>query len=155
MNNWNRSKIIEMIQIIGFNFAWITALMVFANALYITVFYGLDISVPSSNYWYILLVSFLLALITNLFFSKQSISGKKGIILVILNYIVVNLTVITTGILCHWFDPNKPFMLIGMLVLIALIYCMVFTINSIKGRREAKLINERLRQLEMEDPEEK
>ncbi|MDE6662817.1 MAG: DUF3021 family protein [Lachnospiraceae bacterium] len=132
-----------------FTFVCVTSCVVFATAVYITIFwpqakFGVEII------WQILSVSFLTSLGV-CFYPKKEVSSKVALVRNILYYIYVNVVVLGCGIWFGWFYADNLPMVLGMLILIALVFILVSIAIWNRAKRMAILMNERLKGYQLKE----
>lgn len=130
-------------------FVYVVTMVVFASAVYITVYWG-DSTLGVKLLWEILLVSFLTSLST-LIYPEKTVSKKAIWMLRILHYVLVNVVVLGCGIWFEWFYADNLLMVLGMLLLIAVIFVLVSFIVWKRAAHTAELMNERLKTYQGEE----
>lgn len=135
-----------------FTFVCVTTCVVFATALYVTVFWPRT-QLGCQILWQILAVSFLCSLGT-LVYPDREVSKKTARLLVFLHYLLVNAVVLGCGIAFEWFYMDKLPMVIGMFLLIAAVFWLVSAVMWKKAASTAALMNEQLRKYQSERQEE-
>lgn len=137
--------ITDKIKEIFFTFVCVTTSVVFANALYIQIFYGPGTLVEMENYWIILILSFLTSL-CNLIYPAREVSKKTGIVLTLIHFVLVTAIVLGFGSYMKWYEFNDPLMLVSMVLFIALIFAAVYVMVYIRNKKMANKMNECLKQ---------
>lgn len=133
----------EKIKDLLFTFACVTTCVIFATALYISVFWQNEV-VNGLLLWQILLVSFLCSTGT-LWYPKTIKSKKQANWLFLLHYLYINLIVLGFGIFFEWFYVDDLSMVIGMLVLIAIIFLLMVRIVHTYDQKKADQLNRKLK----------
>lgn len=134
----------KKIKDVCFVFVCVTTCVVFATAIYTTVFWnGADLN--SNILWEILLVSFLCSL-GGFMYPERAVSKNVLRLLILLHYLEVNAVVLGFGILFEWFYADNLGMVLGMVALIAGIFLLVSFISWKRGEKLAKRMNERLKE---------
>lgn len=127
-------------------FVWVTTLVVFSTALYITVFWKGAELVGADILWQILVTS-LVCSMGMLMVDPQSGGSKKKMLMVnVLYYIYVNVIVMTAGFLFKWFYIDNLPMVGGMLVLIAVVFLCIRVVFYLRDRALAAKMMERLQE---------
>lgn len=125
-----------------YTFVCVTTCIVFASALFTTIFWqGSDIG--PEMLWQILIISALCSLGT-MIYPDYEVTKRRAVCLTVLHYIIVNVVVLGGGILFGWFDADNLFMVLLMLLLIAVIYFLVSAIMWKRAENMASLMNEKL-----------
>lgn len=136
---------------IFYTFACVTTCVVFATAIFITLFWE-NASLGTEILWQILFVSFLCSL--GQFFYPDKVTSKKlSACFFFLHYLTVNIIVLGCGIWFEWFYLENLTMVLGMLVLIALTFLLVTVIVWKRTAYMAEIMNERLKEYQMEEEE--
>lgn len=122
-------------------FAAITTCVLFATALFTTVFFPLP-EVSPSLLWQILVTSFLCAVSTLVHQGEQKPTG----LIIFLHYLLINAIVLGSGYFFEWYDVKKMSSVIAMVVLIAVMYVVVAFIFWKKGVKDAEQMNRKLKE---------
>lgn len=125
-----------------YTFVCVTTCIVFAAAIFTTVF-GTSDTIRTEMLWQILIVSALCSLGT-MIYPDYEVTKRRAVFLTVLHYIIVNVVVLGGGILFGWFDADNLFMVLLMLLLIAVIYFLVSAIMWKRAADTASLMNEKL-----------
>ena len=120
-------------------FVYVTSCVILATAIYIGIFYRESMEIL----WQILLVSFLCSL-GILFYPDRAMSKREAILRILLHYVEVNTVVLGCGVWFEWFDIRNPWMLMGMLILITIVFIVVSWLQWKRESRLAALLNTRL-----------
>jgi len=136
-----------------YTFVCVTTCIVFAAALFTTVF-GTGEVVRADLLWQILIVSGLCSLGT-MIYPDYEVTRRRAVFLTVLHYIIVNLVVLGGGILFGWFDANNLSMVLLMLLLIMVIYFVVAVVLWKRATDMANLMNERLSEYQNRNEKEK
>lgn len=131
------------IKTVLYTFAFVTTCVLFATALFTTVFGGKAGTVGTETLWQILLVSALCSA-GSFIYPDYEVSKRVAAILTISHYIYVNVMVLGCGIWFGWFDVSNIFMVVTMVLLIAVIYIVVSAVMWKSAKKTATLMNERL-----------
>ena len=123
-------------------FAYVTSCVILATAIYIGIFYRESMD-KYVILWQILLVSFLCSL-GILLYPDRAMSKREAILRTLLHYVEVNAVVLGCGVWFGWFDIRNPWMLMGMLILIAIFCVGVSWLQWKRENRLAALLNARL-----------
>lgn len=133
----------ERIKNVWSTFISVTTLVVFASAVYITIFWkGAVLNV--GILWQILGTSFVCSLAMLMVDPQGGGSRKKGLLINILYYLYVNVVVLSAGFLFQWFYPGNLPMVVGMLVLIAAVFVCIRIIFYRRDKALAARMMERL-----------
>lgn len=135
-----------------FTFICVTTCVVFVTAMHITVFtpqacLGVEIL------WQMLAVSFLTSL--GVYFYPDEASVGTTLIRYILHYIYCNAVVLGCGLWFGWFDVDNLPTVFGMLIAIAFVFFLVSAVVWNRSRKEAALMNERLKGYQQEGEDER
>lgn len=125
-------------------FAYVTTCVVLASAVYISIFWK-DTQLSVDILWQILITSFLCS--AGLFAVEDSkeVSGKRGLLKMVLYYIYVNIVVLTAGFLFEWFLADDAAMVLGMIIMIAFVFA---TVSLIEYYHDRKLADQMLQKLQ-------
>lgn len=127
-----------------FTFVCVTTCVVFASAIYITLFWQeaqLDVSIL----WQILIVSLLCSL-GSLLYPKKIKTKRAMNLIIILHYIYINLVVLGCGFLFEWFYINDAGMVLGMLFTIAIIFVFMSILFYRTAKKQTQNLNDQLRE---------
>lgn len=144
---------INRIKTVLYTFVFVTTCIVFASALFTTVFWETS-DIGTEMLWQILIVSALCSL-GSLIYPDYEVSKKPAVFLTILHYIIVNVVVLGCGLWFEWFFADNIRMIVVMLLLIAVIYFLVAAIMWKRAADMANLMNERLLEYQSRNAEEK
>lgn len=101
----------------------------------------LDVSIL----WQILGVTFVTTLSDVVYYSKKELSRKQIIIRTCIQYIWINIIVISSAYIFSWIDTTKPFYYVAaLMVLIAIVYIIIKLICYKKDAKMAEKFNERI-----------
>lgn len=125
-----------------YTFVCVTTCIVFASALFTTIFWQ-ESDIGPEMLWQILIISALCSLGT-MIYPDYEVTKRRAVCLTVLHYIIVNVVVLGGGILFGWFDADNLFMVLLMLLLIAVIYFLVSAIMWKRAENMASLMNEKL-----------
>lgn len=125
-----------------FTFVCVTTCVVFVTAVYITIF-SPQASLGVEILWQILAVSLLTSL--GVYFYPDEASTKTTLIRLVLHYIYCNAVVLGCGLWFEWFDIDKLPEVLGMLIVIAFVFCLVSAVVWNRSQKTAALMNERLK----------
>ena len=134
-------------------FAYVTSCVILATAIYIGIFYRESVG-KYVILWQILLVSFLCSLGT-LFYPDRAMSKREAIFRILLHYVEVNAVVLGCGVWFGWFNIRNPWMLMGMLILIAIIFIVISWLLWKRESRLAALLNARLEEYQKQGEEDR
>jgi len=134
-------------------FSMVTTCMVIAVAVFTSIINPIE-RIEAVILWQIPAVSAAIAL-TTLIYPWDIYLGKRKIaVRTAVHYILVNAIVLGTGVLFGWFDPRDIRSDIAMVVTIAVIYAIVSGISWTRSARDAKKMNEKLKEY-MKNPVDK
>lgn len=144
----NLSKV-KRLRDVAFVFVCVTTCVLAVTALYITVFWqqavlGVEIL------WQILGVSFLCSLVAG-FYPQREIGKKALLCIYVCHYVLTNAIVLGCGIWFEWFYLDNLPMVLAMLLAIAAIFVFVSAVVWRRGKKQAELMNERLRLYQQEN----
>lgn len=133
---WDKIK--EML----YTFSYVTTGVLFATALFITIFYR-DESLSVPLLWEILITSFL-CVFGNLIHTKQVCSKRQSMFRLILHYLYVNMVVFGCAGLFQWFNMKDIKMVGFMILCIAVIFLAVSWVVWHNGKKVSDLLNKQL-----------
>lgn len=122
--------------------------VMFAAAIYISIFVGTKAQISSGILWQVLIVSAVCSLPALLYStdSEKELS-KKGMLLLNLFYFAfVNVAVLGLGNLFEWLSFKNPRMIVVMELLIIAVYALVNVVCYLKDRATAQNMNEKLKE---------
>lgn len=123
-------------------FVCITTAVVFATAVYITVFWK-EAVLGVEILWQILIVSFTCCF--GVFIHpKKELSKRKFLIHAIIQYLYTNIIVLGSGIYFEWFYIDQFPMVAGMFIMIAIIFVGITLFLSHRDKQLATGLNEKL-----------
>ena len=131
-----------------FVFMFVTTCVVFATAIYITIFWP-NASLGVEILWQILTISFLTSLGIYVYSDKE-VSPKSTIFNCILHYIYCNIVVLGCGLWFKWFYIDNIPMVLGMVIVIAVIFILVTAVAWKRTKKMAELMNGRLKDYQNE-----
>lgn len=148
-------RIIKEAQSVLAYFFRITTSVVFASAVYITVFWGVDCELGVRLLWQILGSSAVCALGCCLVSGSQ-VSGKeiskRGMqIRMVLLYIYINVIVLSCGFIFEWFYLSDWKMILGMELCIAFTFCVVTVLSYFADYKAAEKMNQRLQERKQQE----
>ena len=129
-------------------YARITTTVVFASALYIVIFWGMEAELTVSLLWQILGISAICALGVPLMLCHEERypSRRAGFLRNVLQFVYVNGVVLASGFLFRWFLPSSLPMILGMELCIILVYVFVIWLAYVLDVRQAEEMNRKLAQ---------
>lgn len=131
-------------------FVKVAAGILFVTAVYIPVFYGWDLELHADILWQILFLSAVCTLgsIILPLEGEREVSRKTMFIRIVGYYIYINAAVLGFGFLFGWFVFRNGPQVLGMEVAIAFVYIVVYIVSYWFQSREAKRMNEKLKERE-------
>lgn len=133
-------------------FEKVTAGILFVTAVYIPVFYGWEIELKVGILWQIFFLSAVCALgsvILPLEGEKEKeVSRIAMLVRTVLYFIYINVAVLGLGFLFEWFTFGNIWQVLGMELAILFVFVGVFLISYWSQYREAKRMNEKLKNRE-------
>lgn len=126
-------------------FGMVTTCMVVAVAIFTTIINPVE-RIDAVLLWQIPGVAALITLCSMICPWERTIEKRKLALGIVIHYILVNAIVLGTGVLFGWFDPRDIRSDIAMVVTIAVIYAIVSGASWTRSVRDAKQMNERLRE---------
>lgn len=141
------------IKTVIYTFAFVTTCVLFATALFTTIFNQKSGVVGTETLWQILLVSGLCSA-GSFIYPEYEVSKKVAVMLTIFHYVYVNIVVLVCGVWFGWFDVNNFFMVVTMVLLIAVIYIVVSAMMWKNAKNTASQMNERLEEFRNRNTEE-
>lgn len=146
-----KQKLIERVKQILFTFVCVTTCMIFANALFITMYYDInEVKISAFSYWIILGISMLTSL-GNLLYPFHEVSRKRFFIIKCFHFIYVCIVVLGFGFINGWYDFTNIPMVFGMFGLIVVIFIIVYIAVSIRDKRIADQMNKKLEQFQEDE----
>lgn len=127
-------------------FVKITTGILFAAAVYITVFYGWELELHVDILWQILVLSLICTLGSLVIPVEGQREVSRGSMLarIAVYYIYVNAAVLFGGFLFGWFSFDNLKQTLGMAAAVAVVYLAVWLCSSWLEYREAEQINQKL-----------
>lgn len=127
-------------------FVKITTGILFAAAVYITVFYGWELELHVDILWQILVLSLICTLGSLVIPADGQREVSRGSMLarIAVYYIYVNAAVLFGGFLFGWFSFDNLKQTLGMAAAVAVVYLAVWLCSSWLEFREAEQINQKL-----------
>lgn len=141
------------IKTVLYTFVFVTTCVLFATALFTTIFNAESGVVGTDTLWQILGVSGLCSA-GSLIYPEHDVGKKTIVCLKIVHYIYVNVVVLGCGIRFDWFDRNSIPMVVAMVMLIAGIFLAVSAVMWKSAKNKAILMNERLVEYQNRNAEE-
>lgn len=141
-----RVKIKEILN----TFAYVTTGVVFATAIFISIFWKkTELSV--SILWEILSVSLLCSLGNLFYYSKnmeymEALTKQQLAFRTILHYLYINVVVIGSGFIFEWYYWYRADMMGAMIVIILIIFVSIWFINLHRDKKLAMQLNEKLKE---------
>lgn len=134
-------------------FTRITTTVVFATALYIGIFWGMDGDISVYLLWQIPGVSAIcsLGMPLMLWHENRYPSKTAAFWRNLAQFLYVNGVVLGSGFLFRWFLPSSLPMILGMEICIAAVYIFVVSLSYFLDCRQAREMNRRLAQREKGD----
>lgn len=132
----------EKIKKFLFAFACITTFVVFASAVYITIFWK-DAMLGVEILWQLLSVSFICCL-GSFIYPSEELPKNQFLVRIIIQYIYINLVVMGSGLFFEWFYLDQMGMVMGMFLMIAIIFIIMTLLLTVKDQKEATKLNKKL-----------
>lgn len=126
-------------------FCMVTTCVVIAAALFTTVINPVE-SVDPAIMWQIPVASLLTTLCSLIFAWDRKMGKLERRIRIGIHYLWVNLVVLGVGFLFDWYQITRPGSVISMVIAIAVIYTIASIGSWTKSARDAKQMNERLKE---------
>lgn len=123
------------------------------TAIYIPVFYGWDTQVHFGILWQILGLSVVCTLGSVILPMEdgKEVSKISMLVRTVLYYLYISVVVLGLGFLFDWFTFRNVPQVLGMLIAIAAVFLAVYFFSYCAQCREAKRMNEKLRERERRD----
>ena len=134
----------KKIKDIFYTFVCVTTCVVFATALYTSIFWP-GVALDSSILWKILMVSFLCSL-GILVYPEREVGKHLMLCIILLHYVWVNIVVLGCGLWFEWFLSDNLWQVLGMVLLIAVIFAIVSLVCWKRGKQMAALMNTKLKE---------
>lgn len=128
-------------------FMRITAGVLFVTAVYITVFFGMEIELGVEILWQILSVSVITTFGSVICIAADNKVSKIGMLLCHITYFLyVNAVVLLMGWYFEWFHLREWKQVLGMLIAILFVYVVVMAVTYWMDYREAEKMNRKLKE---------
>lgn len=131
-------------------FCMVTTGVLLASALFTTFISPTD-NVTPALMWQILLASALSSLCSLIFPLNRPMGKTEYIIRIIIDYLLINLIVLGSGLLFNWYDVTHLPSILFMVLSILIIYAVVSLISWIRAVQDAQKMNERLSRYQNRD----
>lgn len=140
---------LEKIKVLLDVFGKITLGVLFATAIFITVFWGSDAQIGVAVLWQVLIVSAICSAPTVLFptDSRKEVSKRAMFFGQLFYFLFVNVVVLGLGNLFGWFSFQNPYMVLLMEILIIAVHCTVSIVCYLNDRATAQNMNEKLQEM--------
>ncbi len=127
-------------------FVKITTGILFAAAMFITVFYGWELELHVDILWQILVLAFICTLGSLVIpvDGQREVSRRTMLLRIAVYYAYVNAAVLFGGFLFGWFSFHNLKQVLGMVAAVAAVYLGVLICSSWLEYREAEQINKKL-----------
>lgn len=123
----------------------VTTCVVFAVALFTTAVNPSE-TVDAVTLWQMPAVSFLCTLGCLIYPWDRNLGKKEMIVRIGIHYIYSNIVVLGAGYIFRWYQPDHLRSIIAMLLTIAVIFMIVSVISWTKSAKDARRMNERLKE---------
>lgn len=133
-------KIKEML----YTFAYVTTSVLFATALFITIF-SKDVTLSVSILWQILLTSFI-CVFGNLLYPNRELTGKQTCVRILLHYFYINAVVFGCAEFFNWYDVRDLKKSGFMFSIILIIFIVVSGIVWHHAKTISEIMNSRLKE---------
>ena len=137
--------IIRKIKFLFRLFSTVTVCVVISVALFTTVINPAD-SLSPAILWQILLVSWLCSMGSLIYPWKRTPGKTEMGIRMLLHYLLVNVIVLGAGLWFEWYRTDHLRSVLSMMICIAAVFAAVSAIELTKSSKEAKQMNERLKE---------
>ena len=124
--------------------------VVFAVAVFTTIVNPTK-TVESMVLWQMLLVSGLCALTSLIYPWNREMGKVEAIVKTVIQYVLVNVIVLGSGILFDWYDPSRFFSIAAMVLSIAIIFGAVLISSWKREALYAARMNELLEEYQKKD----
>lgn len=118
--------------------------------IFLTLFYP-DIHLSAVILKQIILMSFICSLGNIIFYAKYELGKQQMLIRKIIHFLYINLIVISGAIFFEWVATGRISQFVVLFIMIELVYLVVMLINIQWEKKEAKIMNQRLGQINGED----
>lgn len=108
-------------------------------------------TVESALLWQMILVSGLCTLTSLIYPWNREMGKVEAIVKTIIQYVLVNVIVLGSGILFNWYNPSQFHSIAVMVLSIAIIFGIVTTRSWKRASVEAARMNERLEEYQKKD----
>ena len=135
----------KKIRVIFRLFSTVTVCVVISVALFTTVINPKD-SLSPAILWQILLVSWLCSMGSLIYPWKRTPGKTEMGIRMLLHYLLVNVIVLGAGLWFGWYRTDHLWSVLSMMISIAAVFAAVSAIEMTKSSKEAKQMNEKLKE---------
>ncbi|MBQ6807247.1 MAG: DUF3021 family protein [Lachnospiraceae bacterium] len=136
---------LEKIKQMLLTFSYVTTGVIFAEAIFITVFLP-DTLFTVSMLWETVGTSFICVLGNLFYHSKYELSKKQIIVRMVLHYIYINIVVFGVGNVFQWRIVDSIQMILLMIFLIAVVFIAVSVIMWTGSKKTSELLNRQLKE---------
>lgn len=123
----------------------VTSCMVIAVAFFTTVINPVD-KVSTVTFWQIPAAAVPITLVTLIYPWDRPLGKREMAVRTVIHYVLINVIVLGAGIVFEWYDPKNVRNVISMVASIVIIYAVVYGISWGRSARDAKQMNERLKE---------
>lgn len=134
-------------------FSMVTSCVVIAVAVFTTMINPTE-RIEAVILWQIPGVSAVITFVSLIYPWDRPMGKLETVVRKMVHYVLVNLIVLASGALFDWYDPKNAGSVIAMVVTIAVIFVLVSGIAWSRSARDAKQMNERLKEY-MKNPVDK
>lgn len=132
------------LKVFATTFMCVTTCVVFVSAIFMEIFWK-NATLEIDILWEILGLSFLCSF-SSMIYPDRELSKKALIGRILLHYLLINVIVLGCGMYFEWFYPSNPWMLLTMILIIAIVFAITFWVIWNQEKKEAELLNAKLKE---------
>lgn len=134
-------------------FSMVTSCMVIAVAVFTTMINPME-RIEAAILWQIPAVSALITIVSLIYPWDRPMGKLEIAVRTAAHYVLVNMIVLGAGVVFDWYNPKSVGGVISMMVSIAVIFALISGISWNRSAKDAKQMNERLKEY-MKNPVDK
>lgn len=134
-------------------FSMVTSCMVIAVAVFTTIINPIE-RIEAVILWQIPAVSAVITFVSLIYPWDRPMGKLEIVVRKTVHYVLVNMIVLGAGVMFDWYDPKRLGSVIAMMVAIAVIFALVSGIGWSRSAKDAKKMNEKLKEY-MKNPVDK
>lgn len=134
-------------------FSMVTSCMVIAVAVFTNMINPIE-RIEAAILWQIPAVSGVITFVSLIYPWDRPIGKPEIVVRTAVHYVLVNMIVLGAGVAFDWYNPKSVVSVISMMVTIAIIFVVVSCVSWTRSARDAKKMNEKLKEY-MKNPVDK